>query len=109
MGTTKKNLIDRIAEKTGDRQTLVKTVIQHFFLEITEELARGNRLEFRDFGVFEAKATPARMARNPRTGEKVPVPAKCRVVFKPGRLMREGVDGNRSLTSWKAQEDRDHT
>jgi len=93
MATTKKDLIDRIAESTGAKRTLVKTVVQHFFDEIIVELAKGNRLEFRDFGVFETKTRRARAAQNPRTLEKVEVPAKRRVVFKPGRLMREGVNG----------------
>ena len=92
---TKKDLIDRIAESTGTRQTLVKVVVQALFDEITSELTKGNRLEFRDFGVFETKTTPARMAQNPRTLKKVEVPAKRRVVFKPGRLMREGLNGHR--------------
>jgi nucleoid DNA-binding protein len=93
MSTTKKDLIDRIAERTSDTHTLVKTVVQHFFQEVTEELAEGNRLEFRDFGVFETKTSPARRAQNPRTLEKVAVPAKRRVVFKPGRLMRDELNG----------------
>ena len=88
MATTKKNLTDRIAESTGTKQSLVKSVVQQFFDEIIAELAQGNRLEFRDFGVFETKATPARMARNPRTLKKIQVPAKRRVVFKAGRLTR---------------------
>ncbi len=92
--TTKKDLIDRIAERTGTRQSLVKRVVQQFFDEITSELAQRNRLEFRDFGVFETKATPARMAQNPRTLKKVEVPAKRRVTFRPGRLMKEGLNGN---------------
>ncbi|MCL5736103.1 MAG: integration host factor subunit beta [Actinobacteria bacterium] len=91
---TKKDLIDRIAESTGTRQTLVKAVVQAFFDEVTSELAKGNRLEFRDFGVFETKITPARTAQNPRTLKKVEVPAKRRVVFKPGRLMRAGLNGH---------------
>jgi len=91
--TTRKDLIDRIAETTGTKRTLVKTVVQDFFDEIISELAKGNRLEFRDFGVFDTKTTRARTAQNPRTLEKVAVPAKRRVVFKPGRLMREGVNG----------------
>jgi len=90
----KKDLIDRIVPRAGDTHAVVKAVVRQFFQEITRELAKGNRLEFRDFGVFEPKATPARMARNPRTQEKVRVPAKHRVVFKPGRLMREGLNGN---------------
>jgi len=92
MATTKKDLIDRIAEATGTKQVLVKAVVQQFFDEIIAELAKGNRIEFRDFGVFEPKATPARIAQNPTTMEKVQVPAKRRVVFRPGRLMREGVN-----------------
>lgn len=86
---TKKNLIDRIAEGTGETRALVKAIVQRFFHEITTELARGNRLELRNFGVFETRTTPARMAQNPRTGARVHVPAKRRVVFKPGRLMRQ--------------------
>jgi len=93
MATTKKDLVDRIAESTGTKRTLVKTVVQEFFDEIISELAKGNRLEFRDFGVFETKTRPARIAQNPKTLEKVEVPAKRRVVFKAGRLMKEGVNG----------------
>lgn len=86
--TTKKDLIDRIAERTGVKQVLVKAVVQLALDEIISELAKGNRLEFRDFGVFDTKTTPARTAQNPKTLEKVDVPAKRRVVFKPGRLMK---------------------
>ena len=95
MATTKKDLIDRIAEATDTKQVVVRAVVQQFFDEIISELAKGSRIEFRDFGVFEPKATPARTAQNPKTLEKVAVPAKRRVVFKPGRLMREGVNGTR--------------
>ena len=91
---TKKDLIDRIAESTGDTHTVAKTVVQHFFQEITAQLAQGNRVELRDFAVFETKTTPPRTAQNPRTQEKVHVPARRRVVFKPGRRMREGWNGN---------------
>jgi len=94
MATTKKDLIDRIAETTGTKRTLVKTVVQDFFDEIISELAKGNRVEFREFGVFETKTRPARTAQNPRTLEKVEVPAKRKVAFKPGRLMREGVNAS---------------
>jgi len=88
VSTTKKNLIDRIAESTGTKQSLVKKVVQQFFHEVIAELAQGNRLEFRDFGVFETRTTPARMAQNPRTQQKVRVPAKRRVVFRPGRMVK---------------------
>jgi len=98
MATTKKELVDRIAERTGAKQVLVKAVVQQVLDEITFELANGNRLEFRGFGVFETRTTPRRTAQNPRTLEKVEVPAKCRVVFKPGRLMREGLNGNNEIS-----------
>ena len=63
---TKKELIDRIAESSNSRRVLVKKVVQQFLDEIVNELGRGNRLEFRDFGVFETKLRKARKARIPR-------------------------------------------
>ena len=96
MGTTKKDIVDRIAERTGTQRARVKTVVQQFLDEITAELAQGNRIELRDLGVFAPKTTPARTARNPRTSQKVQVPAKRRVVFKPGRLLRQQLNGHTS-------------
>ena len=86
---TKKELVDRIADRTSQKRVVVKEIVQEFLNEITEELGRGNRLEFRDFGVFESKLRAARMAQNPKTLERVHVPAKHTVKFKVGRLMRE--------------------
>ena len=88
---TKRELVQRIAEKTGIQQISAKEVIQGFLDEIIIELARGNRLEFRDFGVFEPKEKAQRVARNPRTGERVEVPAKTTVKFKVGRLMKKKI------------------
>lgn len=90
---TKRELVQRIAEKTGVQQISAKEVIQSFLDEIINELAQGNRLEFRDFGVFEPKTKAERIARNPRTGAKVPVPAKTTVKFKVGRLMKKKIQG----------------
>ena len=84
-----KNLIDRIAETTNTKRVLVEAVVQQFFDEIIAELAKGNRLEFRDFGVFETKTSPARMAQNPRTMEKIKVPAKRKARFRAGRVTKE--------------------
>jgi len=86
---TKKDLIDRIAEKTKSKRVAVKAVVQQFLDEIIAELTQGKRLEFRDFGVFEPRTREARTAQNPKTLEKVQVPAKRSVKFKMGRLMRE--------------------
>jgi len=89
--TTKKELVNRIADRTGHTKVVVKEVLQSFLDEIIEELAYGNRLEFREFGVFEVKERRARRAQNPRTLEKVDVPAKRVVKFKVGRTMRQRV------------------
>ena len=86
---TKKELVDRIADRTSQKRVVVKEIVQEFLDEITAELGRGNRLEFRDFGVFESKLRGARTAQNPKTLERVNVPAKHTVKFKVGRLMRE--------------------
>ena len=86
---TKKELIDRIAERTQAKRVSVKRIIQTFLDEVTEELCQDNRLEFRDFGVFETRTRAARVAQNPKTLERVEVPAKRTVKFKMGRLMRE--------------------
>ena len=88
---TKKELVARIADKTGQTKVVAKDVIQAFLDEIIDELGHGNRLEFREFGVFEIQERAARKALNPRTREKVGVPARHVVKFKVGRLMKERV------------------
>lgn len=89
---TKKELIDRIADATDQKRVMIKRVVQMFLDQIVEELGRGNRLEFRDFGVFETKTRKARRAQNPRTLEPVRVPEKRTVKFKVGRLMKAKLD-----------------
>ena len=91
---TKKELIDRIADHSGARRVQVKRVIQRFLDEIVNELGKGNRLEFRDFGVFETKLRKARKAQNPKTLEPVAVPEKRTVKFKVGRLMKQRLGGS---------------
>jgi len=88
---TKKELIDRIAERTQAKRVTVKCIIQAFLDEIIGELCQNNRLEFRDFGVFETRTRAARASQNPKTLERVEVPAKRTVKFKMGRLMRENL------------------
>src|SRR5881397_2570091 len=90
---TKKELIDRIADGTGGRRVQVKKVVLQFLDEIINELGKGNRLEFRDFGVFETKVRKARKAQNPKTLEPVEVPEKRTVKFKVGRLMKQKLAG----------------
>ena len=85
---TKKEWIDRIADMTQTRRVQGKKVVQHFLDLVVDELGKGNRLEFRDFGVFETKLRKARKAQNPKTLEPVAVPEKRTVKFKVGRLMK---------------------
>lgn len=87
--TTKKELVDRITQGTQAKPALVKATVQNFLNEVISELAKGNRLEFRDFGVLETRTRKARKAQNPKTPESVQVPAKRIVKFKAGRLMKQ--------------------
>ena len=91
--TTKKEIVERIAASTNQSRIDVKRTIQAFLDEVIEELGRGNRLEFRDFGVFEIRERAARRAQNPKTLERVEVPARRTVKFKTGRLMKSKVEG----------------
>lgn len=95
---TKKELVNRISESTKQTKVVVKDILQRFLDEIIVELSSGNRLEFREFGVFEVKQRAARRAQNPRTLEKVEVPAKRVVKFKVGREMRERIGLDRPPT-----------
>jgi integration host factor subunit beta len=88
---TKREIAERVAKSTGQPQLAVKQILQSLFDEVIAETIRGNRLEFRDFGVFEVITRKSRTGRNPRTGEKVPVAAKRVVTFKMGKLMKERV------------------
>ena len=106
---TKKELIDRISEKTNAKRVLVKRIVQSFLDEIIDELGNDNRLEFRDFGVFESKSRAARVAQNPKTLERVHVPPKRTVKFKVGRLMKLRLgqdDGHTDATSYPVQMER---
>lgn len=100
---TKKDLIDRIADLTGQRRTDVKETVQQFLDEVIIELGKGNRLEFRDFGVFEIRERKARMAQNPKTLEPVEVPAKKSVKFKVGRRMEQSIAGEMASKSKGSQ------
>lgn len=92
--TTKKDLIDQIAEETNQKRSVVRRTVQCFLDKVIAELSDGNRLEFRDFGVFEIRERAPRIAQNPKTLERVPVPAKKTVKFKVGRMMKLALEGD---------------
>ncbi len=88
---TKKEIVKTISEEIGLTQLKTKEIVQKTFDAIVETLVDDGRIELRNFGVFEVKKRAARKARNPRTGDKVFVPAKYVVTFKPGKEMEERV------------------
>ena len=91
MTLTKRDLVIRIGEETPLTQAQVLDVIQKTLDYIAESLSKGDKVELRNFGVFEVKKRKARRARNPRTDEKVFVPEKNVVTFQPGKEMEERV------------------
>jgi integration host factor subunit beta len=88
---TKKEIVKTISEEIGMTQLKTKEIVQKTFDAIVETLVADGRIELRNFGVFEVKKRAARKARNPRTGDKVEVPEKFVVTFKPGKEMEEKV------------------
>ena len=88
---TKKEIVKTISEEIGLTQLKTKEIVQKTFDAIVETLVEDRRIELRNFGVFEVKKRAARKARNPRTGDKVFVPEKFVVTFKPGKEMEEKV------------------
>jgi nucleoid DNA-binding protein len=88
---TKKEIVKQISDKIGLTQLKTKEIVQQTFDAIVDTLIEVGRIELRNFGVFEVKQRKARKARNPRTGDRVDVPPKNVVTFKPGKEMEERV------------------
>lgn len=88
---TKKEIVKTISDDIGLTQLKTKEIVQKTFDAIVETLVEDRRIELRNFGVFEVKKRAARKARNPRTGDKVSVPEKFVVTFKPGKEMEARV------------------
>ncbi len=89
---TKKEIVRTLSEDIGLTQFKTKEIVQKTLNAIVEALASEGRIELRNFGVFEVKKRAARTARNPKTGEKVHVPEKHVVTFKPGKEMEARVN-----------------
>jgi nucleoid DNA-binding protein len=88
MTLTKRDLVMRISEETGLIQSQVFDVVQKTLNHITESLAKGDKVELRNFGVFDVKIRKARVGRNPQMPETdVPIPARSMVKFKAGKEM----------------------
>ena len=89
---TKRDLVVRISEETGLVQQDVLTVVQKTLDYISDAVTKGQKVELRNFGVFEVKVRKARVGRNPNApAADVPIPPRAVVKFKPGKEMREAV------------------
>ncbi len=112
VAVTKKEIVKQISEDIGLTQLKTKDIVQRTLDAIIKTLVSEERIELRNFGVFEVKRRAPRKARNPRTGDKVSVPAKNVVTFKPGKEMEELVrqmnPENLPLLEEAADADNDH-
>ncbi|MFH1547709.1 MAG: HU family DNA-binding protein [Candidatus Omnitrophota bacterium] len=84
---TKKDLVKKISYSTGERQQVVKRIIEETLEHITEAMTRGERVELRKFGVFKISWREAKIARNPKTGEKISISSRKVVKFKSGKFL----------------------
>lgn len=103
---TKKEIVKTISEEIGLTQLKTKEIVQKTFDAIVRALVDEKRIELRNFGVFEVKKRAARKARNPRTGQRVDVPEKYVVTFKPGKEMEERVRQLERETAEMAERER---
>lgn len=91
MNVTKADIVDKIANETGLTKLETKAVVDGFLLSIIDALAEGKRIELRGFGVFSVKSRKPRMARNPRTGDPVPLEERFIPTFKVSSEFQEKV------------------
>ena len=80
---SRKDLIDRVAEKFGLRKKDAEAIVKFVFQEIAETVRKGERISIQGFGAFELRELKERKIRNPRTGELLEVPRRKKVVFIP--------------------------
>ena len=92
----KSELCDTLKEKLpGLQQRDVELAVNCMLNQMADALVKGERIEIRGFGSFDLHHRPARIARNPKSGESLSLPAKVKVHFKPGKEMRDRVDAAR--------------
>lgn len=90
--TTKKELIDSIAGRTGVKKSGAELVLNATLAEIERALLAGQPVTLHGFGTFELKKRDARTGRNPRTGEPVEIAASTTVAFKPAKALKDSLN-----------------
>ena len=97
MTVTRDVMVNQVSEELGMGKQTINAVINALFNTMREHLTDGNRIEVRGFGSFTVKEMkPKPRARNPRTGEKIQVPPRRKVHFKPGKLIKEAIRAQRA-------------
>jgi nucleoid DNA-binding protein len=92
MNVTKKDLVEKISEKTGLTQVDTKIVVENFLESVMQSLQKGKNIEIRGFGRFKVKKKKARIARNPRTNEQVQVLEGFKPVFEASKELRDKIN-----------------
>lgn len=87
----KEEMVIAVAQEVGCRQSVVSEVIDSLLRNITDELSKGNKVQFVGFGSFEPKQRAERVGRNPHTNEPVPIPSRIVPSFKPGARLKSAV------------------
>ncbi|HHS50478.1 MAG TPA: integration host factor subunit beta [candidate division Zixibacteria bacterium] len=85
---TKAELVERVAEMTGFTKTETAVICEGFLTAIKDVMAEGSNIEIRRFGTFKLKTRKPRIARNPRTGDAVPIEERLIPVFKPSKAFK---------------------
>lgn len=89
---TRNDIVQKVVEETGLKQIKASAIVEKILDEITNAVARGQKIELRNFGVFQVHLTPPKVGRNPMRPEKsFPIPARAIVKFAAGKVMSERV------------------
>jgi integration host factor subunit beta len=90
---TKAEIIKILADQVGLTRRQAAEVLSLVLDRVVDAIQRGEKVELRGFGSFRTRKRRARAGRNPRTGAQVSVPPKVVPYFKPGKQLRETLDG----------------
>ena len=94
MGMTKAELVEEVARTTQLTKKHAELIVNTVFESIVSSLREGEKIELRGFGSFRIRDRGPRIGRNPKTGDKVEVPPKKIPYFKPGKDLKELLNGD---------------
>ncbi len=83
------DLVEKVSQQTGLNKVVVKNIIDSFLINLRQALEQGERIELRNFGVFQVRRRGAKVGRNPRTGERVEIPERRKIIFKPSKSFKQ--------------------